>query len=762
MSYIKKRKHTLSSTTLTPGVSLGAALLAGAVSWPAAAQNPSESLNSAEPSLPASKNSPVPVLSEVRVTAQPDGYLKERMGSTKFTTPISKTPKTIQIIDKTLMQDQQTTTLTEALRNTPGVGVFSMGETGSSSTGDAIYMRGIDASGSIFVDGVRDAGAISRDTFNIEQVEVVKGADGSMFGRTALNGTINMVTKQARLEDSADINLSAGTHRQKRATADLNRMLGDTTAIRLNVVGQDSHVPGRDEVRNKLWGIAPTISFGLGTDTRLHVDFLHIDQDNQPDGGVVTVGLPGYHADPDHPEFANAPRPDSTNYYGTHSDYEKVRKDQLTLKFEKDINDHITFHNTARWSRTHQDYMLSSFTSDWDPSWNMNDFGNWHARRTVNTKDQVNTIFTNQAGIVHQLKTGPLDHTLSYGVEISQERVRTHNHDVLPDADNYPINIYHPSHTGGYDAVDNGTGAKGRMTTVAAYLFDTMDVGQRWQLNGGLRLDHYRARYESTEANTRLDNINSKKNKNLVSWQLGALYKINDYGNVYAQYAVANQPPGNDGLVLSGKAKYADRPEYDPQKSRTAELGTKWKLADDRLLFSTAIFRTDINNQVETDPITNEFVQSGKKRIEGIDIAATGHITPNWDVTLGYTHMKAKVLKGASVAMDGSSTLSYTPKNSFTGWTSYQFPNGLTIGAGARYVGNMQRDAKGTPATPETIDSYWVIDAMAKYIINENLEMQLNGYNLANRKYVAAINKKGHRYIPGMGRSALLSLRMRF
>ncbi len=755
MAHIKNRKHEPAGVGLASGVSLGAALMAGVATWPAHAQN-----TASQAQTPDEES--VVTLPSVTVTGEAPGYLREQLGSTKFTTPVSRTPKTLQIINQELMEDQKTTNLTEALRNTPGVGAFSMGETGSSSTGDAVYMRGVDASGSIFVDGVRDAGSINRDTFNIEQVEVVKGADGSMFGRTALNGTINMVTKKARLEDRGEVDLQLGTHNQKRATADLNHQLGDSTAIRLNVMGENSHVPGRDKVKNKKWGIAPAISFGLGTDTRFHLDFLHVDQRNQPDGGLPTLGLPGYHADPDHPEFAHAPRPDSTNYYGTYSDYDDVRKDQLTATFEKDINDNITFHNVTRWARTHQKYVLSSFSSDWDPSWDMNDFSQWQASRAVNTKDQENRIFTNQAGFVHELETGPVAHTLSYGVEFSQERVRSHNMDVEPDASNFPLNIYHPSHRGGYEAVGNGTGATGRTTTVAGYLFDTMEVGDRWQLNGGVRLDHYRARFDSTESNPRLEGINSKQSKNLVSWQLGALYKINDYGNVYAQYAVAQQPPGNDGLMLSGKAKYADRPEYDPQRSKTIELGTKWKVLDNNLLLSAAIFRTDIDNQVEVDDVSGDFVQSGEKRVQGLDLAATGRITPRWDVTLGYTRLSAKVRKGAGVAKDGSKSLIYTPRDAFTGWTTYRFDNGLTLGGGARYVGAMQRDAKGTPATPERIDSYWVVDAMAKYAVNDHVDVQLNGYNLTNKKYVAAINKKGHRYIPGVGRSAMLSLRLKY
>src|SRR5699024_4135113 len=98
-------------------------------------------------------------------------YDKEYRGSTKFTEPISRTPKTIQIVDKEVLKDQHATTLTEAIRNTPGVGTFSIGENGSTDTGDSLMMRGFYVDGSIFNDGVRDSGNYSRDTFNTEQVE---------------------------------------------------------------------------------------------------------------------------------------------------------------------------------------------------------------------------------------------------------------------------------------------------------------------------------------------------------------------------------------------------------------------------------------------------------------------------------------------------------------------------------------------------------------------------------------------------------------
>ncbi len=83
-------------------------------------------------------------------------------------------------------------------------------------------------------------------------------------------------------------------------------------------MGQDSGVAGRDKVENNRWGVAPSLAFGLNTPTRLYLDFLHVKQNNVPDGGVSTIGLPGYSSpDPTRPFIAEAPRVDPDNFYGT-------------------------------------------------------------------------------------------------------------------------------------------------------------------------------------------------------------------------------------------------------------------------------------------------------------------------------------------------------------------------------------------------------------------------------------------------------------
>jgi catecholate siderophore receptor len=132
-------------------------------------------------------------------------------------------------------------------------------------------------------------------------------------------------------------------------------------------------------------------------------------------------------------------------------------------------------------------------------------------------------------------------------------------------------------------------------------------------------------------------------------------------------------------------------------------------------------------------------------------------------VTAGFTTMDAKVLSGPNVgAVAGSDSLNYTPKQAFTAWTTYRLPYGFTVGGGARYAGKLQRGSDGAVGTPAYTDAYVVFDALISYEINKNVNLQLNLFNLFDKDYVAAINKSGYRYTPGIARSALLTANFRF
>ena len=775
---IKSRKHAPTRFNQHIGAALAVMLL------PVAAQ----AADPAGQSAPASQQT----LNEIKVVGSKENDFKaEKASSPKYTEELVNTPQTIVVIKKELIEQQGALTLTDALRNTPGVGTFFLGENGNTNTGDAVYMRGFDSSGSIYVDGVRDVGSISRDVFNIEQIDVLKGPAGTDSGRGSPTGSINLVSKTATMENKFNSLLTAGSGKQKRATADWNRVLDSDsgTAMRLNLMTQDSGNPARDEVTNKRWAFAPTVTFGIGKPTRITASYLHVDQNNVPDGGVPTIGLPGYStpdvATKEQPilrTFLNsAARVDTKNFYGSTADYDKVKADMGTLRIDHDFSPNVQIQNTTRYGKTKQDYLLTAFMGSManlktpvptDPS-------TWTMARSLRTvKDQENTILTNQTVVSAQFDTGVLKHSVVAGAEFTSEKQTNYSYvpaslGTLPDA-----NLYHPNPRDtvtGHNPVRSGAFTEGEVNTQSLYVFDTVKFGDKWIFNGGVRFDHFNTTYDAVTLQTAVAKDQVQKlpvgtpipthltlSDTLANGKISAMYKPTPDSSVYALLATSKAPPGVN-FALSTGANSAQNPNYDPQETITKEIGTKWDFLKQKLSLSAAVYQTTVKNEVEQDPVISTiYYQTGKKRVEGIEIGVVGEVMPNWLVSAGYTRMNTKVESGKVVTASGINNLSYTPKQAFTSWTSYTLPFGLKIGGGARYVGEMLRGTDGAVGTPARVDAYWVFDAMATYTVNKNLDLQLNAYNLADKTYVAAINKSGFRYTPGQPRSFSLTANIKF
>ena len=180
------------------------------------------------------------------------------------------------------------------------------------------------------------------------------------------------------------------------------------------------------------------------------------------------------------------------------------------------------------------------------------------------------------------------------------------------------------------------------------------------------------------------------------------------------------------------------------------------------LLVTAALYDTEVTNEIVQDPVDQQYYQTGRKRVRGVEVSAVGRITDAWMVSTGFTTMDAEVVEGPTVSVDGSSDLAYTPSRAFTAWTTYQFPFGLTVGGGARYAGGMKRGSDGAIGTPTHAEGYWVADLVASYALRNGLELRLNLNNAFDAAYVAAINKSGYRYTPGAPRTALLTAHYRF
>lgn len=779
MSRIKSRKHAVPSPlTSAPLTSALFASLALALPVMARAADNTD----ADPA----KKTDAKTLDRVEVRG-----LRSFVVSPKFTQTLQDTPQTIEVIGKELLQEQGATTLTEALRNSAGVGTFYAGENGNTSTGDTLYMRGFDTSSSLFVDGARDLGSVSRDLFNIDQVEVVKGPASTDTGRSSPTGAINMVTKQAQLREAASGNVSLGVDGQKRATADWNTRLGGSTALRLNAMWQDSDVPGRDHVNNSRFGFAPSLGFGLDGDSRLWLDLLYVKQDNVPDGFVPTIGLPYWTPQPGLENLAGHPV-DPSNFYGTRDDHENVTAQMATLRFEHDISDTLKLSNTLRWGKTGQDYLLTSFMgtggTDADPmagniKWtDRGDLSTYTLSRSNPTfRDNRNKILTNQFNLRADFGTGAVNHFLSAGVELTREE--QYSQGITSTGSRPAANLYDPdwNDTGSFAWRHNGTHARGQTDTGALYVFDTMKFGEHFLLTAGLRADRYTTSYFANAicntpgttggsgrgivycGTSAIGSIvttgDLKDSDTLLSWKIGAVYKPVETLSLYANAALAQQPPGGANFQLAAGASSANGIDADPQTARTLEVGGKWA-ANGALTLNLALFQTTVSNEINTQD--NPPTQTGRKKVKGVEASVVGNLTDRWNLSLGYLHQNAEVDAGSLVAADGTANLAYTPSDSFTSWTTYKFPFGLTVGGGVRYMGSLHRGTDGAVGTPALTKPWTVYDAVVSYAVNDSLTLRLNGYNLFDKTYVASINKSGYRYAPGTPRTFLLSADFRF
>ena len=715
-------------------------------------------------------------LPTVSVTAQAEAsYKAETVSSPKFTQPLVDTPQTVTVIKKEILQEQGVASLSEALRNTPGV-TLQLGEGGRTSLGDSIFMRGEDTQGAIFVDGVRDLGAVTRDTFNTEQVEVIKGPAGADIGRGAGAGYVNLVTKLPQADDFTGGSLSLASAGKKRLTLDLNRQLDlgiAGSALRLNLMKEDGGVPGRDEVENESFGFAPSIAFGLGTATRTTLYYQHVEQHNRPDAGVPTIGLDGFYDDDFDTGGTHAgvspEKVDSDNFYGSKDDYHHVYADMFTARFEHDLGERTTISNLTRWGHLKSSSVLNSpntlDVSAAGPA-------DWTVQLRRQDDFDENTILTNQTNLRTGFMTGSVSHDLTAGLELVREKIDTRDF----TADTTDANLYDPDPDAAFPALEFAGRSEGRIDTVAAYAFDTLGLTERLDLSAGARVERYEAEYAFDPAEAGEPTEMFDKSGTLTSWKLGLLYKPAPNGSLYVSYANAEKPPGSDDFRLrDGSANSSgnvniNSAELDPQEATNIELGTKWDLMDRRLALTAALYRSDTKNLLaRTDPLDpSSVIQLGKQRVQGIELGVVGQLTRRWQVSAGLTTMDAKLLEGngTSESREDGAGLRWTPKVAATLWTTVQLPHNVTIGGGGRYVGTQRRDVgrnidEDTTNMPN-IPDYWVFDAMASYRVNKNLNLQLNVYNLFDEDYIATLNNNGRRYTPGAPRSAQLTASFMF
>lgn len=677
-------------------------------------------------------------------------YKPEKLQTTKYTVPLRDVPQTVTVIPKEVIKEQGATSLRDVLKNVPGI-TMQAGE-GGVPNGDNLSIRGFNARTDMFVDGVRDFGGYSRDPFNIEQVEVAKGPASANNGRGSTGGSVNLESKTPKLKSIYDFTLAGGTDEYGRGTFDVNQPITDLqgAAVRVNGMYHSQDTAGRDHVEQERWGIAPSVAFGLGTETRETLSYFHLDQDNVPDYGIPWV-----------PRTSNntgltpgIPNVDFDNWYGLlDRDYEEIATDMLTSTFEHDFNEKLKLRNVTRFGRTDRDSIMTA------PRFDNSGADAADVRRTDwKSRDQVDTILTNVIDLRYDFETGKVKHELVGGLELTRETSKNYNriddHGGGPNTD-----LSDPDPYGGsYVAAIHRDGAYTDATadTVAVYAFDTIKLDQHWQLSGGVRLESFDIDYLShatTGVNTRLD-----RRDEMFSYRGAITYKPQENGSIYLGYGTSFNPSA-EGLTLATTATATNNVSVDPEESHTIELGTKWDLFDNKLALTAAIFRTDKTNARTEDPADagDIIVLDGEQRVQGFEFGFTGTITDKWRLLGGYTFLDSEVRKSNNPLEVGNELMN-TPDHSFNLWSVHTLPYGFEVGGGVQFTDERFNNSRSD--TRQLAPDFLLFDAMVSYKLNEHVTFRLNGYNLTDEDYIDRLG--GGHFVPGTGRSFVLSTNFSF
>ncbi|WP_249278376.1 TonB-dependent receptor [Bordetella genomosp. 7] len=719
---------------------------------------------------PAGAQTAVPQLSPVQVEGESSSYDVPVSRSPKMTAPLVDTPRTVQVVPQQVIQDQAATTLQDVLRNSPGI-TFGAGE-GGRAGGDLPIIRGQNSAGSIFVDGVRDTSTQTRDTFNLEQVEIIKGPDSVYSGRGGAGGSINLVTKKPRANDFAEGSVQVGTDNNYRATADGNWRLGEQAAFRLNLMGNKGDVPGRDSaVDFERWGVAPSLMLGLGTPTRITLSFQHYQDDSMPDYSIPY--------DPESGQPVTETRGVSRKtFYGlTGRDFMRQREDTGTVDIQHDFSDRLRLRNVTRYTRATMDFAATN------PDDSKGNVANGLVYRALKSGYFATKTFTNQTDLSGEFETGSLKHSFDVGFEYTNVVQDKDGYDELGKPGNgtncsappmaataWCTSLWdadpHTYYPGRLERRDNP--ATYTTNTMAVYGFDTIKFNEQWQASVGLRWDNYQISGKNIApgrgAPAGTPNYDASREDNLFNYQLGLAYKPLPNGTIYATFGTSSTPSSVAGNNVNDVVS-EDSAGLEPEKSRTVEVGTKWQLFDDSLMLTAALFQ-DVRKNTNVMVSATESEQVGKSKVRGIELGFSGSITPKWNVFGGYTFMDSELVSGAFESGAVGQELPNTPRHAFSLWSTYQVLPKLTLGGGAYYVdkvyGNADagRNADGTPRA-RWVPSYWRFDAMAAYRFNEHLSAQLNVVNLFDKTYYTRAYG-AHYAALGTGRAALLSVNLKY
>ena len=746
-----------------------------------------------------------------RDTVNVTAGIPEMTGLSRLSESLLDTPQTVNVVPKAILVDEQNRTLTDALRNVPGISIAA-GESGAQ--GDNLTIRGFTARNDIYLDGIRDFGSYYRDDFNLEQVEVLEGPAGVEFGRGSTGGIINQESKIPAAEPFINVNGIVGTDLTRRITADINEPLTgfpDDASFRMNVMGTDGGVAGRPYADNRRFGVAPSLSFGLHKPTRVILSYLHFTESDSPDYGL--------------PWFFNglAPGVDRHAYYGfADTNFLRTNDDVITLRANHTFRNNMDLHTIGRFANYPRNAQITEPQICSNASLSV-PVGGWVTALptssvtgkvcpfTANNFDPA-TALVNRNQLQIKSVEGDLWDTTELTAHFTLAGIRN---DLVAGAEGgrEVSNPIRTSYTlSGVNTVPaaaflnpntaqsfGGTGyissiAHTTSRSIGVYFLDTVKLGHLFEVSGGVRWDRFGTTYNLyqpvappvggtvTAAVPTTYRVDEQP-----TYRAAFVYKPNHHGSVYFDYGTSFNPAAESLSLSIGLAKANAAPE----ENESYEVGAKWSFLHERLRVEGAAFRTEKDNARETDPTnSNNIVAAGNQLVKGVQASAVGELPHGMNLIVGYAYLDSKVTSSKFFPTSVGFSLANVPANTFNFFITRKIGFDLTGGLGGNFVDARtasstvpyvptsygpatvfaagQAPCSGTATTCYQVQSvamkqvpgYWVFNAMVRRPLSEHVDLQANVYNLANNFYIDQPHPS--HLIPAPGLSVLIGANFRF
>ena len=660
---------------------------------------------------------------------------------------IKDIPQSVTVFTEKLMADRNQDDFREVLRTTAGV-TFLAGETGE----EDVRLRGfsLGQAGDIYIDGMKDAPLIERDTFNNDRVEVLKGSASMLFGKGSTGGVVNQVNKYPLLIDQHEAAYTFGTGKTHRATGDFNFVTGENAAFRLNAMVQEADNYGAKQDKR---GIAPTCAWGIGTRDEFSIGLYYLESKGRPiynhpwrlsaDGKI------------------NTPLP-ARNFYGLESDYNNTSSQYATLGHIHRFDDGGELTTRLRYGSYERDMLASTigFQNSAITLGQIND----STVLTRGSKGRIgeSDVLQVQSDYSNTFNWGGRKHAVLTGVDYYDDDAKRNQ--------NYANTTPRPTTTVG--TPDNGVGvADGRAPVqwntfsarnLGLYFQDTVSLNYTLKLVGGLRYDDFKATYRNPTGS-----VSGDRSDSLFSPRFGLIFQPDELSSYYVSYGTSYNTSGDTyqfGVnVNNGTTRAANTPA---EKSRNIEIGSKFELFERRALLGVAAFYSEKYNERNTDPDTAaaQELLSGKRHATGMEFNLAGRITPKWEVFFNHTWIPEAKIDRSNVALaanGGGAQVQgdrpgLTPKHSGSVWSTYAVTSSIRVGAGLTYRG--KQNPEGSRAVYAS--GFSTIDAMVEYALDEKTSLKLNVSNLTNRVYADSLYRGF--YTPGAPRSVQVTLKSRF